>query len=376
MKVGRLKSLEELHKVAVGDYAVLGTLWSKLQPHKIWAPEPLLLDRIRRAYLLALEDHKTETSVLWSNIIPSKQNDIHAAIVAGGSRYYELLAKPSLTNLYYGVDNFCADVIAAAKDIPPAAASDHVHGLLIALAESLGVEAVWNPEGGSKFPHREPKLKTSPNALLAAIDSVLGAKLFFPNPFTGEVGVDTSRGTVSLRAVNALYQAARLKKVAELIGGRRCLEIGAGTGRTAYFSWQFGLRPYTIVDLPMALVGQACFLSATIGENNIWLFGEEKPKSDDVVRLAPPHWLFAGDEHFDLVLNADSLTEMSLDYAKRYIAFITNRTEFFLSINHEANEFRVCDLLPAMFRFPYPLRTGYVEEWFFKSNPRRPVAVR
>ena len=121
----------------------------------------------------------------------------------------------------------------------------------------------------------------------------------------------------------------------------------------------------------MAMVGQACFLSATLGANNIWLFGEEEPTSDDAIRPAPPHWLFAGDEHFDLVLNANSLTEMSRSYAERYISFIVKRAEFFLSINHEANEFRVCDLLPGMFRFPYPLRNGYVEEWFFKSKFRR-----
>ena len=139
--------------------------------------------------------------MLWSNIIPNKQNEIHAAIVTGGQNYYELLSKPSLTNLYFGVDNFCADIIAAAKDLPPAAAADRVHGLLIALAESLGAVAVWNPEGGSKFPHREPRPKVSPDALLGALDSVVGTKISFPNPFPGEVGVQTSRGIASLRAV-------------------------------------------------------------------------------------------------------------------------------------------------------------------------------
>ena len=50
---------------------------------KTWVPEPALLDPIRRAYTLALEDHEAETSVLWSKIIPSKQNAIHTAIVGG-----------------------------------------------------------------------------------------------------------------------------------------------------------------------------------------------------------------------------------------------------------------------------------------------------
>jgi hypothetical protein len=347
---------------------MLDALKSQLQLNKPWVPTATLLDRIRGAYLLALEDHKAETSVLWSNIIPNKQNEIHAAIVAGGPDYYELLSKPLLTNLYFGVDNLCADIVAVAKDIPPAAAATHVHGLLTALAESIGAEPVWNPEGGSKFPHREPKSKVPPDTLLEALDSLIGTRIQFPNPFIGEVGLETNRGIASFRAVNALYQAARLQQCAILIKSHRCLEIGAGTGRTAYYCWQLGLRPYTIVDLPMALVGQALFLSATIGPDNIWLFGEATSESADVIRLAPPRWLFDSNEHFDLALNADSLTEMSRSYAEQYICFITKQAKFLLSINHEANEFRVSDLLPGMFRFLYPLRTGYVEEWFFRNE--------
>jgi len=172
-----------------------------------WAPKPALLDRIRRAYLLALENHQAETSVLWSHVIPHKQNEIHTALLSGGAVYYELLSIPSHTNLYFGVDSLCAEVIVMglAMDLPPTA--DHNHGLLIALAESIGVESVWNPEGGSKFPYSERKTKTSPEALLAALDSRLGTRLLFPNPFPGEVGLSTSRGVVSARAVNALGQS-------------------------------------------------------------------------------------------------------------------------------------------------------------------------
>jgi hypothetical protein len=44
----------------------------------------------------------------------------------------------------------------------------------------------------------------------------------------------------------------------------------------------------------------------------------------------------------------------------------------FLSINHEANEHTVHDLAPVgsqVYRRPYPLRAGYVEEMFdFRSG--------
>lgn len=73
-------------------------------------------------------------------------------------------------------------------------------------------------------------------------------------------------------------------------------------------------------------------------------------------------------EHWDLALNADSLTEMGRKIARRYLDHVAAATDRFLSINHEVNEYTVNDLLAEMKavhyreRFPYWLRRGYVEE--------------
>src|SRR5262249_32822468 len=144
-------------------------------------------------------------------------------------------------------------------------------------------------------------------------------------------------------------------------------EIGAGMGRTAYYAHRFGLTDYTIVDLPHMLIGQACFLAATLGEDRVWLMGE--PKVDDAIRLLPPQSLQPTD-CFDVVLNADSMTEMNQQGAERYLSFITSRCSVFISINHEANEFTVHELFgstPHM-RHPYPLRPGYLEEIWTVPN--------
>jgi hypothetical protein len=63
-------------------------------------------------------------------------------------------------------------------------------------------------------------------------------------------------------------------------------------------------------------------------------------------------------------LNADSLTEIGRSAANEYWSQIQQRCSVFLSINHEANEFTISDLIgerPAL-RYPYWMRRGYVEE--------------
>jgi hypothetical protein len=78
--------------------------------------------------------------------------------------------------------------------------------------------------------------------------------------------------------------------------------------------------------------------------------------------------LVNGKRHYDLILNADSMTEMDLDTAKLYWKQIKSSTSTFLSINHEANALRVQDLIAAdlasidVNRCPYWMRRGYVEE--------------
>lgn len=68
------------------------------------------------------------------------------------------------------------------------------------------------------------------------------------------------------------------------------------------------------------------------------------------------------------MLNVDSLPEVGRATAERYIERIAARTSMFLSINHEANDFTVRELLEenddvvSYDRFPYWMRRGYAEE--------------
>ena len=166
----------------------------------------------------------------------------------------------------------------------------------------------------------------------------------------------------------ALYQAWRIKKLLNGIQNPRVLEIGAGLGRTAFYANELGIKNYTIVDLPITMVAQAYYLGRALGEENICLDGEQFDDDQNRVRIVVPETFFAEDKTYDLIINADSLTEMDFDVAQSYWNKIKVSTKIFLSINHEANKFRVRDLFIEdsnsliVHRGLYCMRKGYVEE--------------
>ena len=234
--------------------------------------------------------------------------------------------------------------------------TDHI----FRLGEALGVQRVVRPSGN---PGDEGPEHIETDELLSRIEQRLGVKLQFRNPFNGEFGLDTSFGLVSYRSLLAVYQAWRLSR----LGCRSVLEIGAGMGRTIVFCRDLGIKDYTVVDLPMTLVGQACFIAATIGEDGLHLIGDSHSSSGKI-RLVPPSRLTALNQVFDVILNVNSITELDIKHAMEYSKYALTHSKLFLSINHEANAFRAVDLFDETVwktnRFPYWMRKGYLEEIF------------
>jgi hypothetical protein len=229
---------------------------------------------------------------------------------------------------------------------------------LLCLAEAVGA---WRLE----YPEAAVSGAVDPEDVLRALDSKFGFAVQFPNPFADEVGLATSRGVVSYRAVQALYQAYRISELVCRRSSARIAEIGGGLGRTAYYARQFGIRNYAIIDLPMTAVAQGYFLGRTLGADAVSLFGEASSGYD----VLPPMSFLEGTENYDLVINVDSLTEMARDTARAYVGALRERAAIFLSINHEYNAFTVRDILAesglnATTRMPYWLRRGYVDEVF------------
>jgi hypothetical protein len=230
---------------------------------------------------------------------------------------------------------------------------------LLRLAEAGGTRRLDYPEAPEVGPPPDPE------AILVELDEAFGFPVRFPNPFPDEVGLATSRGVASYRAVQALYQAWR---IAELVGhrpGARVVEIGAGLGRTAFYARQFGLIDYTIIDLPITNVAQAYFLGRTLAPDAVRLFNE----GGSGLRLLPPTGLLEAQDRYDIAVNVDSLTEMAPDTARAYCKAIRSRANSFLSINHEYNSFTVRSMcldlqMHSASRTAYWLRRGYVDEVF------------
>ena len=304
-----------------------------------------------------------------------KNADVDRILSSGDLRAVgNLAANPAATNMFWGFDATAADAVAPYFEDPEGLRASHVDAVcdrILRLAVATGAIRIEYPEASLDAPN----LRDLDHAL-DAVATKTGA-LRFPNPFPHEIGVATSRGIVSYRPLQAIYQAFRLRELAQTFGGR-VVEIGGGLGRTAYYARQFGIRDYTLIDIPISATAQAIFLAYTLGPDAITLPGE--PHRNNTVRIETPAWFYVAQEAFDIALNADSMVEMDADHANRYVAVISKTCSCFLSINHEFNPFRVCDLPAAqelkVSRYPYWMRKGYAEELYEPGGMRRRVKSR
>jgi hypothetical protein len=339
-----------------------------------WRPDQELLRRIKTAYREAIRRYKQPKGSMWGDIAKKRQ-EIHDSLMSDNDeRTIDLLANPAKTELYFGMDTVVNHLVSAIRDSEESRLhiQDAVKNHFVALAETIGASRAWYFE--VRGPNRTELTDQDVEETLAGIDAVLGAPTTYPNPFPQEFGIKTSRGIIVHRTSMALYQAYRLQAVSSLVGGRRVLEIGPGNGRCAYYAGSIGFTDYTTIDLPMGIVGQACFLAATIGPDKIWMVGDPVSEQKGRVRLMPPHFLDGCKERFDIVLNADSLTEMSPDQAISYVKFAKDHSRALVSINHEFNKYTVQQLASMAGVTDKPqrsvssIRPGYIEELYIWTS--------
>jgi hypothetical protein len=339
-----------------------------------WKPDTTLLLRIKTAYRQSITHYQQPNDTMWASIAEKRQN-IHAALLSDDDDVLsDLLANPAKTELFFGMDTVVGHLV----DSITASEPSRIHVLeavkshFIEMAETIGATRAWYFEAK---PNRDELTDVTVENILNGIDKIIGVRLPYPNPFENEFGINTSRGIIVPRTPMAIYQAHRLQTVADLVGGRKVLEIGPGNGRCAFYAHAMGFDDYTTIDLPMGVVGQACFLAATLGPDKIWMLGDDASLQRGRIRLLPPFALSS--EDFDIVLNVDSLTEMARDQSVDYLKFAANRSKAILSINHELNTYTVrelaemADLMTRPIRSSMTIRRGYIEELFLLPNRSR-----
>lgn len=319
------------------------------------------LGRVKRTYRLAVSEC-TPAGPVWAPI-DARRADIHAAMLAETDNdLRNIFSDPLSTDLYYGVDDLCRTI----------------------RGEHLGNEEMrksLSKDMRVSFSRMAAVLGADDDcdAILATLDNTLRQKVDFPAPFRGEWGLLTSRGEVSYRALQALYQTRRVLALVGT-GNKSVIEIGPGMGRTAYYSYRAGLTDYTTIDLPLGIVAQACFLGAVLGPDKIWMDGDDAKIAHGRIKLLCSNR--RPQRQFDLALNVDSLPEMPPSVTASYIQWIGHHAATFLSINHELNAHTVAETARIILaakqntRSTYPMRDGYFEETFTGLRPRKLGAVR
>ena len=319
--------------------------------------------RITEAYKQAIESFEDTGDSIWNNI-PAFGQVVHTAIIKDNFDILDkVYSKPFDGDVYQGFDAVLANQIKRSKSEQKRLAGLVYKGLH-RLTEAMGVVKVDNPER-----YYQIRSTIEVEELLTRIENKLGWRVEFPNPYPNEYGLWTERGVASFRAVQALYQAWRIKKE---LGGKAwtgVMEIGAGLGRTAYYANKLGLKDYTIIDLPLVNVSQAHFLMSILRPGVVGLYNENIEGKE--IRILPAQAFeqeVKKGRNYDLVLNTDSLTEMDKEVAIKYWQGIKQIAKVFVSINHEGNKFSVRDIMAgdkdvdSYIRYPYWMRTGYVEE--------------
>lgn len=248
---------------------------------------------------------------------------------------------------------------------------------LVSLAEAVGALAVENPEQGpfGQSIHRDPA------ELVERISARVGADIAPPEVDGGLLKLDTGRGLFGGRDANAIYTAHLLRQTTLDLRAPRICEIGAGSGRVAYWSRRFGLGSYTVVDLPHINVVQGYYLLKSLAGDEVSLYGEDPPgAASGRVQILPAHAIAElRGPHFDLVLNQDSFPEIDPGTVADYLRWVKRCCEgSMISINHESKppygrgraHLSVPELVDEVggfqltHRFPYWLRRGYVVELY------------
>jgi hypothetical protein len=332
-------------------------------------PDPAdaeLISRIVAAYTKAVQ---TDIGVnFWVTVFGPANRLIHDALMSGGGQpLAQLLRNPAGNMLFYGFETLYKD---AAKDEPSRKAyASLIFDSLLALCEAVGAKPLEYPEGYEL--DNDPPSPAAVEPLLSALDQVFGFPIDFPNPYPEEVGLVTSRGVAGYRAIQSVYQGYRIAELARSVPGP-VVEIGGGLGRTAYYSTRFGVKDYTIVDIPMSAVAQAYFLGQTLGGAALNLY--EEPRAPGI-KLIPPEAFFLEDRQYGLLVSVDSMPEIQQELVSRYLASAASRCARFLSINHETfvpwtvREMALQHGFESVSRHPYWMRRGYVEELF--EAPRK-----
>lgn len=232
---------------------------------------------------------------------------------------------------------------------------------LLRFGEAVGVCSVRSPEQGGLVAPLEWQ------DIISQIEHIIGFELVFSD-VGAPYGVALKGSVFPEQSFTHAYAAWRINSIGSF---KSIAEIGGGYGGLcAYLSRNE--CTYTIYDLPYTNILQGYFLLRCGFPVSL---GGERPNQIQIL----PWWnIYEKDAKFDLVINQDSIPEMSIEAGKKYIDRIKQITPNFYSVNQEASalngqtgrQLRVPDLIKSCGGYDlksrnlFWLRDGYVEELY------------
>lgn len=344
----------------------------------------LIAERLLKSYHSAIADEKQIPGRPQNDLWQVLQNIVHKDFLdllgrrepQALAQYLCNMSKLSITHgMTQGTQNY-TDLVSSEDSRLRSAA--FYADKLVALAEALGCLPCENPESGVWGQN----LYTNIDELVAKIEAAIGIDITPPRISGGLYGIASKKGLYHFRDVNSLYTAWRIREILKGTLNPSVCEIGAGTGRTAFYCRRMGINDITIFDLPYVAVVSGYYLIKSFPDARIALYGEPSQGTPPAITISP-YWCFAEapDNRFDLTINQDSFPEIDRRNVLGYLRDMRRNTkQYFLSINQEGRapqtgpdnpELVVPQVVEELgggfervYRFPYWIRQGYVEELY------------
>lgn len=335
--------------------------------------ESQVISTIRELITKTEEKHRKD---IWSTFIVPRRDSVLETILTSDAEAKSILRKMFDTPLGEGVEYAGADVnrrLKKEKDYRESLKLFHMDAL-ISLAEYLGVIHIENREQN----RCGDIIYSDPDEIWDKIEERLGIPIHFPSFKGGLFSIRTRRGHFTNRDCIYLYIAIRLREILSCAEASIC-EIGSGVGYLAYYCYLIGLKNVTLVDIPSVRATAACFLMQNMQNTRFFYSDCSKfwSNASGIRLVLPEHLDSVPFQHFEALVNCDSLPEMSADTATDYIQRIPSLCRNFLSINQEAagqmwhlytKQNKVPELVNTASGFHrvsrnlFWLRRGYVEE--------------
>lgn len=291
----------------------------------------LLCERLISAYHLATGDRAgigNLTSELWAKGIELHYGKLAAALESRRpDRLATILASMFRESFVYGLASGSL-IEHSLSRIGSKIWSLKYQDNVVSLAEYLGVVRAESTQQGVKA----YGLKDGLDAVVAKIEDVLGVSMAFPD-VGAPYGVKANGALITMEHPEHVYVALRIHNaIRDYLSERNgkklhLMEIGAGVGDLAYWIvklQRIAVGTYTIVDLPIVNVMQGYFLSKALGASRVSLYGESAREGAMMAILPTVAINSITNRDFDVLINENSMPEMSEEIVENYIRFAKN----------------------------------------------------